>query len=220
MIWTEDWRGGGDTTTGYALDENWRVDRTLYPDFEQLASDLHGEGFQFLVYNNTFLDSSGDVYAEATNAGYGLHDTTGATYTFDSAVFDPATMLDLTNPAAVTWGKGVMGEGLTLGADGWMADFGEWQPTDAVLASGEDALAVHNRYPVDWAAFNQDLLATAMPGRPPPIYFMRSAWIHSAAAGPGALARRSADRLEHRRWIPVGGADGDRARAHGLPLLR
>ena len=179
VIWTEDWRGGGDTTTGYALDENWRVDRTLYPDFEQLASDLHGEGFQFLVYNNTFLDSSGDVYAEAVAGNYGIHDATGATYTFNSAVFDPASLVDLTSPDAVTWAKGVMGEGLALGADGWMADFGEWQPTDAILASGEDALAVHNRYPVDWATFNHDLLATPMPGRPQPIYFMRSAWIHS-----------------------------------------
>ena len=42
-IWTEDWRGGDDTAPrGYVLEEDWRVDRELYPDFEALAGDLHG----------------------------------------------------------------------------------------------------------------------------------------------------------------------------------
>jgi len=151
VIWTEDWRGGGDTATGYALKENWRVDRTLYPDFETLASDLHDDGFEFLVYHNTFVDNTADVYAEAVAGGYPIHDATNATYMFTGATFDPSTLLDLSNPASVAWGKGVMTEALTLGADGWMADFGEWLPTDAQLASGETGLAVHNRYPVDWA---------------------------------------------------------------------
>lgn len=173
VIWSEDWRGGGDSALGYALAENWRVDRTLYPDIEQLATDLKSEGFDFLVYHNTFIDSSADIYNEATSAGYAIHDATGGSYIFTGVTFNDATMLDLTNPAAVTWAKGVMGEALGDGAVGWMADFAEWQPTDAVLASGEDPRAVHNRYPVDWATFNHDLLA------PGGIYFMRSAWLHS-----------------------------------------
>jgi len=164
-------------THGRLVDFHCHLD--LYPDFEQLAIDLHALGFAFLVYNNTFLDSSGDVYAEATGAGYGIHDSTGATYTFNSAIFDPASMLDVTNPAGVAWAMSVMTEAIAMGADGWMADFGEWQPTDAVLASGEDALAVHNRYPVDWARMNQQMLGTSDPSRPAPLYFMRSAWIHS-----------------------------------------
>jgi len=174
VIWTEDWRGGADSATGYALKENWRVDRTLYPDIEQLASDLHAQGFQFLVYFNTFIDATADIHDEAVNAGYAIHDSTGATYSFTGVTFGPSTSLDLTNAAAVTWAKGVMSEALAEGADGWMADFGEWQPTDAVLASGEDALAVHNRYTVDWARMNHDLLASRGG-----TYFMRSAWLHS-----------------------------------------
>ena len=65
-----------------------------------------------------------------------------------------------------------MREAQALGADGWMADFGEWAMADALLASKEDALAVHNRYPVDWARMTHELL-------PQGLYFMRSAWIHS-----------------------------------------
>ena len=184
VIWTEDWRGAHDAgALGYALEEDWRVDRGLYPDFEQVAADLHGLGFAFHTYHNTFLDESADVYPEAIAAGHAITDANGGPYTFTGVKFMPSTMLDLSSPAAVTWAKGVLREGFALGADGWMADFAEWLPTDAVLASGEDALAVHNRYPVDWARLNAELFAehaAARPaGRPEPIYFMRAAWLHA-----------------------------------------
>lgn len=173
VIWTEDWRGGGDSATGYALKENWRVDRSLYPDIESLAADLHGAGFKFLVYHNTFIDDTADVYAEATAAGYPVQKD-GATYEFTGITFGNSTLLDLTSDRSRSWARSVMGEALALGADGWMADFGEWLPTDATLASGEDAFSVeHNRYPVEWARFNRELLTGDQ------LYFMRSAWLHS-----------------------------------------
>ena len=40
---------------------------------------------------------------------------------------------------------------LDIGIAGWMADFGEYLPTDASLADGSDAMAAHNRWPVLWA---------------------------------------------------------------------
>lgn len=177
-IWTEDWRGGSDTSTGYALDEDWELDRALYPDFETLVQDLHTEGFSFLVYFNTFLDSTGDVFGEATSAGYGFAAPGGGPWLFTGTRFGDSAMIDLSNPAAVEFTKQEMTKATSVGVDGWMADFGEWAPAtaDAVLASGEDPLAVHNRYPVDWARVNHDQLATGDPHR---LYFMRSAWIHS-----------------------------------------
>lgn len=178
VIWTEDWRGGENTSLGYALHEDWRVDRTMYPDFEQLATDLRATGFAFHTYHNTFIDDTADIAGEATGAGYAIQ--RDGTYKFTGVKFNQSTMLDLSNPAAVTWAKGVMGEAITIGSDGWMADFAEWLPTDVQLASGEDAALAHNRYPVDWARFNQELFAANRPAnRPPPIYFMRSAWLHS-----------------------------------------
>jgi alpha-glucosidase len=47
------------------------------------------------------------------------------------------------------------------GASGWMADFGEYLPFDCVLHSGELPVAVHNRYPEDWAELNRRALRRA-----------------------------------------------------------
>lgn len=179
VIWTEDWRGGLDGGFGYELEEDWRVDTALYPDFTQLGDDLRARGFAFHTYHNTFIDETADIRAEAVANGYAIHKSDGAVYDFTGVKFRPSTMLDLSNPAAVAWAKDVMSEAIALGADGWMADFAEWLPHDATLASGEDALLAHNRYPVDWARMNEEMFAMPIAGRPAAIYFMRAAWLHS-----------------------------------------
>jgi alpha-glucosidase len=83
-------------------------------------------------------------------------------------------MLDLTNPDAVAWARAIYAEGLDLGADGWMADFAEWLPHDAVLFSGEDPMLHHNRYPVEWAKLNKELM-----DEHGGLTFVRSAWLGS-----------------------------------------
>ena len=40
---------------------------------------------------------------------------------------------------------------LDIGISGWMADFGEYLPTDVRLADGSDPMVMHNRWPVLWA---------------------------------------------------------------------
>lgn len=172
-IWTEDWRGGSVNGTGFALEEDWRVDRDLYPDFEDLAAELEDLGFAFLTYQNTFIDTAADVYDEAVSLGHVMLDQDGEPYLFDGVRFEPTALLDLSSPAAVAWAQDVLAEGVAMGADGWMADFAEWVPVDSVLASGEDPLAVHNRYPVDWARLNRELLGDDG------LWFVRAAWLHS-----------------------------------------
>ena len=178
VIWTEDWRGGNDEGNAYVLEEDWEVDRELYPDLEAVAADLHTQGFKFLTYNNTFLSKSAPVQAEAIAGGYAIKDAAGAPYLYTGVKFEDSTMLDLSSAAARTWAKAKMMEGITQGADGWMADFGEWLPADARLASGEDAALAHNRYPVEWARFNHELMASVGDGVER-VYFMRSAYLGS-----------------------------------------
>jgi len=55
-------------------------------------------------------------------------------------------MVDLTNPLAYEWMKGIIVDNLiTVGrAGGWMHDFGEYTPFDALLWGVEDAVPYHN----------------------------------------------------------------------------
>ncbi|MBN2497880.1 MAG: hypothetical protein JXR96_25020 [Deltaproteobacteria bacterium] len=180
VIWTEDWRGGERSGDDYVLDEDWECDRALYPDLEAVASDLHALGFKFLTYNNTFLDSETGTYAEAASLGHCIRDESGEPYLFTSAKFTPTSLVDLSSPEAVTWMKAKYRQGLELGADGYMADFAEWLPTDARLASGEDAVSRHNLYPVDFQRANRELLdemyETDGVER---LFFVRSAYLGS-----------------------------------------
>jgi alpha-glucosidase (family GH31 glycosyl hydrolase) len=65
-------------------------------------------------------------------------------------------MLDTTNPKASRWMVDIMKKDMIQdsGSSGWMADFGEYLPFDAVLYSGQLASEYHNRYPEEWAKIN------------------------------------------------------------------
>jgi alpha-glucosidase len=175
VIWTEDWRGGGPDPVvpdGYTLKERYDVDRSLYPDFEQVAADLHASGFKWLVYFNTFmfpkeLDEWNDVRGFAIKKG-------GTPYMFGSASLTEASMLDLTSQGGRDWVVGKMKKALEQGADGWMGDFSEWLPTDAELASGS-ALDLHARYPLMWQDAQRAAL-DAVAAEREKINFVRTGW--------------------------------------------
>jgi alpha-glucosidase len=166
VIWSEDWRGGQDAGELYRLDPDWRLDRRLYPTYEDMTADLRAQGFAHQVYFNTFVTQSGDVFDELTAAGHAiLQESTGQPFLFSGAdrEFSPTALLDLTSEGARTRMKEEhLKEALRLGARGWMADYAEWMPVDDVLlASGEDPALVHNRYAVDWARLNREAITEA-----------------------------------------------------------
>lgn len=180
VLWSEDWRGGQKTGEDYTLDEDWLADAKLYPDLPKFVSELHGMGYKFFSYNNTFLTSDADVFGEAVAKGYCIHRADGTPYLFTGAKFVPASLLDLSNPAARAWASAQYATGLQAGVDGWMADFAEWLPTDAKLADGTTGLESHQRYPVEYQRLNRDLFAsfTKQDGVER-LFFVRSAWLGS-----------------------------------------
>jgi sulfoquinovosidase len=179
-LWAQDWEGKRITTFGKQLMWNWKYDPSLYPELPGFIEDLKKRGLRFLGYINPFLATEGDLYAEAKEKGYCVQKPGGGDYLVEVTTF-PAAIVDLTNPEAVAWIKGVITEHMIgIGLSGWMADFGEYLPTDAVLHSGESAELVHNRYPVDWARTNYEAVRDA--GRLGDIvYFMRAGYTGSAA---------------------------------------
>jgi alpha-glucosidase len=183
VVWTEDWRGGesgGGNPDRYALKEEWDVDRTLYPDFEQVASELHAAGFKWLVYFNSFVEQKSKAFPETAPRGFLIKAADATPYLFDDAKFRKSSLLDLSNPDAVTWAVGKMKAAIALGADGWMGDYGEWLPTDATLAAGS-GLDLHNRYPHLWIEAQRRALDEAFAAdHVERLSFVRSGWLGSA----------------------------------------
>lgn len=183
-FWLQDWVGQRKTSFGKQLWWNWELDRERYPEWENLVNDLRKDGVRVLLYINPFLvDVTGrsnvkrNLFAEARDRGFLVRNEKGEPYLIPNTDFS-AGLVDLSNPSARAWMKEIIKSSLIgAGAEGWMADFGEALPYDAVLASGEHGRAVHNRYPEDWAALNREAVEEA--GRPDIVFFMRSGYTRS-----------------------------------------
>ena len=178
-IWCQDWEGIRMTSFGKQLFWDWKPDEKLYPDFNGYIKELKDKGIRFLGYINPFLALEGPLYAEAKEKNYCVKNKDGEDYYVYITTF-PAAMIDLTNPDAVSWIKEVIKKDMIgNGLSGWMADFGEYVPTDAHMFSGIDPEIYHNQYAADWAKVNHDAVAEA--GKEDEVtFFMRAAYTGSS----------------------------------------
>ena len=205
-IWAQDWEGINMTSFGQRLRWDWQWDRERYPGLPAEIARLRAEGVRFLGYVNPYVAAGKPLYAEASAQGLLARRADGSEYLVDFGEFD-AGIVDFTNPAAVEWFKGVIKKNLVgIGLSGWMADFGEYLPTDAVLFDGTPAEIAHNAWPAVWARVNREAVdeaaaeaaaarTAAAPGAPP-VAGARppasGAAAASAASAGGAAAAPSA----------------------------
>lgn len=180
-LWSEDWAGGANDSTGFRLAYRWEVDRTLYPDLEALAAELHDGGFRWLAYFNTFVQESAPPFAEAVERGYLLRKPDASPWLFPSPRFENAGLVDLESAEARRFLGGFLDRAIGLGFDGWMADYGEWVPYDARTAAG--TRACHNCYPDLWAALNREVFEAARPDGDW-AFFVRSGHLGTVAQAP------------------------------------
>lgn len=160
-VWIQDWEGRRITAFGKQLMWNWEHDKELYPGLPEKIKELNEKGIKVLGYCNPFLAIEKPLYQIAHEKGYCVKDVTGEDYLVTITTF-PAAMVDLTNPEAWEWLKGVIKTNMIdFGLSGWMADFGEYLPTDCVLYSGENAELVHNTWPARWAQLNREVIEEA-----------------------------------------------------------
>jgi alpha-glucosidase len=173
-LWCEDWAGVRTTSFGTRLFWDWRWNPVRYPDLPRRIAELRARNIRFMGYANPYLCTDGVLFGEAESRGLLARNAAGDTYRVDFGEFD-AGVVDFTNQAARDWfaARILRGNMLELGLSGWMADFGEYLPIDAVLANGVDARLVHNAWPTIWAEVNAAAIARAGRGDDA-LFFMRA----------------------------------------------
>ena len=152
-VWIQDWEGKRVTSFGSRLQWDWRWNQELYPRLDKVIAE--DTGTAWMGYINPYLVEDGVLFREAKENHFLVCKKDGSDYLFDFGEYD-CGVVDLTNPAAFAWYKNIIKNNLiALGFKGWMADFGEYLPADAVCHEGT-GLALHNRWPVLWAKCNRE----------------------------------------------------------------
>lgn len=178
-IWAQDWEGERITSFGKRLIWNWIWDAEMYPNLDKEIKKLNEKGIKFLGYTNPYLAADASLYKEASSKGLIVKNNKGEDYLINAGEFDIG-IVDITNPVAFDWYKDVIKKYMIdFGLSGWMADFGEYLPTDAILFNDISAEKMHNVWPVLWAKVNREAIEEA--GKLGEIvFFMRSGYSESA----------------------------------------
>lgn len=172
-LWCQDWVGKKVTSFGKRLRWNWVWDEEMYPELPQKMAAYRDKGVRFLGYINPYLLEGTALYNQGLEKGYFAKSMDDSPYLVDFGEFD-CGVVDFTNPEAYNWFKEIIKINLIeFGLDGWMADFGEYLPTDLKLYNGVSAMIEHNHWPVLWAKCNYDALVET--GKlEEVVYFMRA----------------------------------------------
>lgn len=125
-----------------------------------------------------------NYFVEGQENGYFIMNRSNETYLIDSISIKFATV-DLTNPEAVKWIKRIIQQNLVENANssGFMADFGEYIPFDAVFHDQSVvASEYHNEFAAKWAETVRDAICeVGMDDKVIP--FHRSAALYSPKSG-------------------------------------
>jgi alpha-glucosidase (family GH31 glycosyl hydrolase) len=131
------------------LDSPWEThyntfvpDPARYPGFDQLVSDLHGQGIKLVLWTTAMVNSSGIDLEEGGNrypgpspnfqrgkdCGFYVNEATEYLWWKGTGA-----SLDFSDPDAIAWWHRQQDLVLDLGIDGWKLDFGEQYVTDVPI---------------------------------------------------------------------------------------
>ncbi len=163
-FWIQDWVGQRTSLVGKQLWWNWELDNNRYPDYDQILDSLNEEGVELMGYINPFLVNvfrqkpyRRNLFQEGFDNGFLALAPSGWPYLIQNTSFSSA-IIDLSNTATRLWIKDIIkDEIISKGIKGWMADFGEALPFDAILEN-ENTETYHNQYAEDWGQINREVI--------------------------------------------------------------
>ncbi|KAJ5085045.1 hypothetical protein N7532_009816 [Penicillium argentinense] len=177
-VWLQDWSGTHKQSASFFSGEisrlwwNWESDEKLYPTWNKFVQNLRDEhNVRTLSYVNPFLANVStkpdgyrrNMFLEATKGGYMIQNaTTNSTSIVSSGPGIDAGILDLTNPEARAWFRGILTDQVfSANISGYMCDFGEYTPVlpdTQFYNKSIDPLFYHNQYPRDWPKLHHSLI--------------------------------------------------------------
>jgi alpha-glucosidase (family GH31 glycosyl hydrolase) len=140
-------------------------------------------GLAVTTYFNPMICTGHPSFDEAARLGALVRNASGAPYVYRYSTltsFD-VSQFDFTASAGRDLYRRLLLEAVGHGHDGWMEDFGEYTPLDAVAADGSRGTRLHNLYPRQYHCAAADGVSGA--GRPL-ARFVRSGWTGSARCSP------------------------------------
>jgi len=146
------------------------------------AEAFHKAGLAVTTYFNPMICTTYQPrYDQAAGQGLLIKDRAGNPYTYryTGASTFVVGQFDFTLPAARRFYGDLLDEAVQQGYDGWMEDFGEYTPEDAVSADGHSGTPLHNRYVVDYHRAAYEYSRDRSPK--PLARFNRSGWTGAAA---------------------------------------
>ncbi len=185
-------------------------------DAKSITADLHARGFKAIAYFCSFIDQTyHPVFDDAVANGYLIKKQDGSPYiVFDIPRY--AGIVDFTNPAAVTWYQGLLKQAIDDGWDGWMYDFAEYVPQDALMFNGMTGLEAHNLYPVLYQKAAHDLLEQLKPKDY--LFFVRSGYAGTGGLVPMVWGGDQDTDFSVGKGMPAGLTAALNAGMSGLPL--
>ncbi|MCA9644861.1 MAG: hypothetical protein KC492_29435, partial [Myxococcales bacterium] len=181
----------------------------------------HAAGYKVMAYNNPYVAESDENAAAdyAYGVEHGLFVKTPDQNPFLTEFISGKNLqlatIDLTNPEAVKWFQSLLQRTLDLGYDGWMHDFGEYIPRDAVMFDGRRGDEVHNEFPVLSAKAAYELMEKQRPGDY--LYFVRSGGSGTQAFTPAVWGGDAEATFDETQGLPSAVRGGLNLSMSGVP---
>lgn len=189
------------------------------------TTKLHALGFKAIAYYNAYVSVTSpkakalvdygrknDLFVRLSPAeGGGEFDT----FMISGGGQQVAT-IDMTKPAAVEWYGTLLQKALDWGFDGWMLDFGEYLPQQAVMSNGMTGWEAHNAFPLLYQKATTDYLRKVRGNDW--MYFARAGWAGSQKYAPVIWSGDPAASFDDAKGLPAQVRAGVNAGLSGIPV--